>query len=148
MKPTISGMLIAFAVISLLTVALGYFMVELNNNYGQNIDNYDQIDLSAYNNLERINNDSIDLKNDTVGIKTGTSDPSALDAASLVVGGAFGVLKGVGNTVDIAEGVTDQALEDANAGELTETIRTFVLVFFMITIFLGIIVTAVLKWEV
>jgi len=130
--------LIAIIFVSVIISIFGLYMGEMNRNYGVE---YDNSSLKEYNKLSDITNLSSQIKSGTnVTERTGLFD---------IMGGyftdAYNVMKLTASSYDVFNSMSDKAITDANLGVAGNWLRIAIGAALIIAIFLGIIVSAIVK---
>lgn len=118
----------------------GFFMAEMNTNYGVN---YDNSSLESYNNLNEMSTLAEDLEAGTeIKEKTGVTD---------IIGGyftdAYNVLKLTKKSFNTLDSMNNQAIEDAHLGASGNLFRIALSASILIIIVVGVIITAIIKME-
>jgi len=143
MTAKISGFLVGLGLMSLI---VGIFIINLGAFTSEYDVNYDNSSLETYEKLESLNKDAEEIRNSTVNINT--QDLSFKD----VVGGYFtsgynAMLLSV-KGIDTFSSVYEQGLNDANLGESTIYLRAYLFYALIIIIFIGIIISAIIKKDI
>ena len=130
--------LIAIIFVSVIISIFGLFMGDMNKNYGVA---YDNTSLKEYNKLSDITNLSSQIKSSTnVTERTGLFD---------IMGGyftdAYNTMKLTAASYNVFNSMTNKAVTDANLGIAGNWLRIAIGAALIIAIFLGIIISAIVK---
>jgi len=141
--PKISGFLIGMVLVGLFAGIFGLFISNLSTNYGTS-STYDEADLTVYNKMGEISNKTEEIQEGITGIeeKTGILD---------IIGGffsdAYQVLLLTKDSFEIFDRMSNRAIEDTNLGAVGEYLRIAIGLIVLILIFVGVILSAVIKRE-
>lgn len=141
--PKISGFLIGLGVMSFVVVIFMFNLSSFSSEYGIS---YDNSSLQTYDKLQSLNEDLDNVSSQTTTINT--QDLSFKD----VVGGYFSSgynamiasTKGVNTFISVA----DQGVSDANLGGATDSFRNLIIYALLVTITIGIVISAIIKKDI
>lgn len=136
----ISTLLIGILICGLGCITILSLIQNINNNYGTNV-NLDN--LSSMNKVNEINAIAQKGKTDIDKI---SDNPNAFDKLTTIVNGATYGIRSMSVTGDVLNDMVDNSLSHIEGSTSTTIIVIKAIIF--ITIVIGVIFTAFLKWEV
>ena len=142
MASKLSSTIVGIILVSLIVVTFSIFFNEISTNYDTT---YDNSTLDAYNNFAVTSSlaENVTSTIDAQKTETGVFD---------VLGGFFSrgyqVMKITSSSFKTLNSLTDTALTDVNVGPGAEYFKQTILTIIIIIIFIGIIVAALLKWQI
>ena len=139
----ISGFMIGVVVVSLVITLFGIFLGGLNENYVNS--NYDASSIEAYNKLEDINAQSKTIKSEVSGIK---DNPNALDVIGSFFTSGYQALKLTLTSFDTFDTMVNAAATDADLGQVGQYLKIALMSIVIILIFVGVVISAILKKDV
>lgn len=136
----ISEFIIGILLFSFIAVGFGFFMSEMNSNYGVS---YDNTSLESYQQLETMNALAEDIEQGSdISERTGVLD---------IIGGyftdAYNVLILTKSSFNTFDTMSNQAVSDANLGKTGNYLRILIGAIVLILIVLGVIISAIVKME-
>lgn len=134
----ITGLLYGMIFVGFIIGVFGLYMADMNKNYGVA---YDNTSLEEYNNLNEMSELAEELEGGTeIEEKTGVVD---------VIGGyftdAYNALKITKKSYNTFDGMSNQAIEDANLGKTGQLLRIAISAIVLIAIVVGVILSAIIK---
>lgn len=139
----ISEFIIGMIFVSFFVAIFGLFIAEMNTNYGTGA-GYDNESIATYNKLTELSNLSEEIKE--------KSDIQEEEGLLDIIGGYFSsgykALKLTAKSFDIFGDMSEQALEDSGMGIVGQYFKMAISAALIIIIFLGILISAILKWKV
>lgn len=135
----ISSFIISLIIIGLCTGVLGLYMSELSANY--NVD-YDNDSLEVYNKLAELHTTSEEIQNRTTEISEKTG---VLDVIGSLFSDAYSVLLITKDSFDTFDTISNKAIDDANLGAAGEYFRIAIAMIILILIFVGVLISAIVK---
>lgn len=142
MKPYMTGLIIALVWIGFFAVALGLFMSNLgvNYDYGMNTSYIDD-----YNHLEELREVSNEIQNSTdVNVEEGLDD---------IIGNyiteGYKSLKIAAKSMTMFSSMTVNTIDNEKIpmGEVGTALRTAIMVSVIVLVFLGVVISAIMKWQ-
>ena len=139
----ISNFIIGMIIASLVITSMVWLMADLSVNYGST---YDDDDFSTYNQLEKLNQDALSIKNQT---EAGQEQDGALDVIGSYFRQGYQALMVTKNSYSVFENMTDQAInKDAGFGERGRHIKMALAAIILILLFVGVFISAIVKKDV
>ena len=117
-------------------------MSELNENYGSNAIGFNETYLNTYNKLDEISEDTEQVKNSSTEL---SSESGVLDVLGGFFESAYGTLKIAANSFDVFSDISNKALDDTGIHN-SDLLKTAIISIVLILLFLGVIISAVVKW--
>jgi hypothetical protein len=136
--------IIAMVVVGLFVSVFMNFFSELNDQYVTEVE-YNSTDWERYNQLSQLKSDAKAIQSQTDDI---SEESGVLDVIGSYFSSAYNAFKITRNSYNSFEVIADTAVEDANLGENAETFRTTLITIVLIIIFVGIVLSALLKFRV
>ena len=135
----ISEFIIGMIFVSFIIAVFGFFMAEMNTNYGVS---YDETNVAAYNQLNELSDLSEEIKEEEIEEKTGT-----LDIIGNYFTGAYKVLRITAKSVDTFDNMSNTAIDQSMGGNeaVGNLLRTAVMTSIIVLVFLGVIISAIVK---
>lgn len=137
----ISEFIIVIVFISFFMGVFGLFISAIHDNY-TGVSGYDNDSLNNYNKLDEMANFSKDIR-DSSNIK---EKEGLLDVIGGYFSSAYSALKLTATSFDLFTDISEQASEDAALGEVGSMLKVTITTVLIIIIFLGILISAILKW--
>jgi hypothetical protein len=137
----ISGLLIGVVLFSLVIGVLINFMADVNNNY--NIE-YDNTSLQVYNKLNNVSTKAEEIRN----ASDITEDPDITDVVGGYFASAYTAAKTTADSYETFEEMGNDAIDDANLGKSGDLFRTAFSTILLIIIFLGVLISAIIKKDI
>ena len=139
----ISSFMIGLVVISLIMALFNIFFAGINEGYHS--PSYDEGSMEAYNKLDDITAQTEDIKAEVTAIK---EKPSILDVIGGFFSSGYKALKLTYTSFDTFDCMTNQALTDANLGKTGQYLKTAIGGIVIVLIFVGVVISAILKYGV
>jgi hypothetical protein len=136
-----STFMISIIVASLIITIFGIFLNEGGRKYGVS---EGSINLSKYNKLDEMSERTKDIRDNTETIK---QQQGIVDIVGGFFSNAFKVLLLTKDSIDTVDAMSNQALSDASLGVSTKYFRIAISTIIIIFIFIGVVISATLKWE-
>ena len=134
----ISSMIVGLILISLITFSMAQYIVNVNDNYD---DVVDESTLEGYDKLVNLSNVAQDTKD---SVNELNANQNILDVLSSFVTSAYTAFKTSFTSVDIATDIVQQGAEDLTLGrEYSDGIKSILI----ISLFIGVIIAAIVKWR-
>ncbi len=143
MAVTISGFLVGFIISSAVIASLGMVMVAMNDQFpfeGYNASDFES--LHASDDLQDLTEEIHDTT-----LNASPRDPSVLDVIGDYVTGGFTVLRISAKSMDSFDDVTTAGTESLDAGPIGDVMKLAIIATVVILLFIGVIVSAFLKWR-
>ena len=141
--PKISTFIIGIALIGFI---IGIFMINLAAFTTQyEVSGYDESNLSIYNKLEELANQSEEVRDESSTINV--QDLSFKDIIGGFFSSGYNALVLTFNSVETFLGVYDQGINDANLGQTGTYLRSYLFIAILTTIFIGILISTTVKRE-
>lgn len=128
-------------IISLGASIFGLYLGGLNSNYEIS----ENTNLSSYNKLTELSNEVESIRNETESIETKSG---ILDIIGDYMSSAFQTLKLSAQSISAFEDIALESSKDANLGSSGQAIRTTIIAIVLVMIFLGVIISALLKKDI
>ena len=142
MKPRLTWLMVGIVMVSLASGLFSVLITKMSTEYGAPTDN---TSLASYNKKEAISSNIQDIKDETTTIKEKTG---ALDILGAWFSNAYKILITAPQSVSLVQDMTDSAIEDSNLGEGGDIIKIALITILLILVFMGIILTVLLKTDV
>ena len=110
------------------------------------VQNYDENNLEVYNKLEELSSQTQNLRNATNTVNV--QDLAFKDVVGGFFSSGYSAMMLSFKSVDTFLTIYDQGMDDANLGDTGVYLRSFLFIALMITILIGIIISAILKTKV
>jgi len=133
-------MLVVFSMI--FAGGIGSWLSSLNDNY--NVEDYNSSQISAYNKLDTLKQDTQDLKSKSLELQ---SNSGVLDVLGGFFESAYSALKVSVSGFSVFQSISEQSLSDANIAD-AEYYKAGLMLIVILVIFLGIIISVVVKKDV
>lgn len=140
----ISELIVGLILVSVIVIGFILFMADLNNTYGVP-STFDNETLQSYNKLNEIAAFSMEIKNQTEDVQ---QKSGALDVLGDFFSAGFKVLRLTGKSVDTVSTVIDEGTQDVELGAFGVTLKSALIAITIIILFLGILVSALVKWNI
>lgn len=140
-KVRISTFIVSLIIISLGASIFGFFLGGLNDNYGIS----ENTNLSSFNKLTNLTKNVENIRNETEKIETKSG---ILDIVGDYISSAFQTAKLSFSSVKAFEEITLESSKDANLGSSAKAIRTAIISIVLVMLFLGVIISALLKKDI
>ena len=138
-KATLTGFLIGLVLISGFAAIFALFITELGTEYGANTTG---LNLSKYDHLNELHQQSKSVKGNVSDI----DQPSGiLDIVGGFFYNAYKVLRGIPESFEMVEDMTEQGIVDADLGTGGGILKSMLLTMLMIVLFVGVILAILLK---
>ncbi len=139
-KFQISTFLIAIVVVGVIAGGLGLIFTSFASEYGME---YDSTSLNSYDELTNMNTVTEDLKDKSADFK----ETSIIDIVGGWITQAYNSLSVTLDSMNMFGRMTDGAIDNLNAGPMTELIKTLLMSLIVIAVVVGVVLTAIMKWE-
>jgi len=139
-KFQISTFLIAIVVVGVIAGGIGLIFTSFASEYGMD---YDNTSLESYNELQSMNTVTEDLKDKSSNL----GETSIIDIVGGWITQAYNSLRVTLDSMNMFGRMTDGAIDNLNAGPMTELVKTLLMSVMVIAIVLGVVLTAIMKWE-
>jgi len=116
-------------------------MSSLNDNY--EIGTYNESDIDFYNKLDEISQDSQEIKNSSMELKTQTG---ITDILGNFFKSAYGTIKVAVGSFEVFDVMKDRAIDDSQIPN-AEIYKNGLTIIAIVAIFLGIVIAMVVKWK-
>lgn len=137
----ISGLLIGVILFSLIIGVFINFMADINENYPIT---YDNSSLEVYNKLNEVSAKAEEIRN----VSDITEDPDITDVVGGYFASAYTAAKTTADSYETFEDISNSAIEDANIGKNGELFRIAFSAILLIMIFLGVLISAIIKKDI
>ena len=140
-EPKITGFIVGFLLVSMFAGLFALSMADFGTNY--NVDT-SGVNLSEYNQLSTLNTQA----NAAKGNITKISQPEGvLDVIGGLLVSGYNVLITIPTSFDLFQQVASQALSDSGLGTGGALIMNTLITIVLVLIFIGIVLTALIKWR-
>ncbi len=139
---SLSNFIIGLVVASLVISVFGVFISTGTTNYNVNWDNSS---LDSYKQLESLHNQTKDIEDETT---EADQKEGIIDVIGSYITNAFKSLKISYKSIKIFHTMTDAAIDDSNMGESSQDFKNAIILIVMITLLIGVIASALLKYRV
>lgn len=141
----LTGFMIALVLISLFAAVFGLFLTEFNDQYPAQYNvSSDNRSLEVYNKMDSLSNISGDVKRNVTSI----SQPQGiLDTIGAMFSSGYNALLLIPKSFDLFNNMADQAIQDAGLGAYGILIKTALITIVVILIFIGVILSVLVKRE-
>lgn len=138
----LSGMIIGLLVVTFVGIIAFSAMGEIAVN--NSLQDYDSTKLSTFNKTAQLysTTQSIRAQTNNASINTGF-----LDIIGQYITSGFQVMKSAAVSVNILTDLSDESLERADIGYAGQYLKTLIGGIIIITIFLGVLISALVKWK-
>ena len=136
----ISDIIVGLLIVSFISVVFALGLANISSNYGVT---YDNTSIQTYNQLNKLNNMTEDIKEGERNIVT---DNSVLDILGSVFASGYKVLRITKQSFTVFGSVTDNAINQAELGPVGSYLKIFIGSLIIILIIVGIIISAIVKW--
>jgi len=141
----ISGFIIGIALVSLIFGIWILNLSEFTGVYSQNTEEFNSSNFAAYNKLEELRNDTQNYRDST---KISGQDLTFKDVVGGYFASGYNALKTTTTSVDTFNSVYQQGINDANLGQTGQLFNSYIFIALLITIFIGVLISAILKAQV
>lgn len=132
------GILLISCSIAIITLFIGNTAIEYNVDKSE-------LQLDTYNKITSMTNLSNEIKSETDSI---TQPSGLLDVIGAYFSSGWKALKLTAKSFDVFMDLNDQGFKDLDLGEYGEIIRMTILTIVIIILFVGVFISAILKWWV
>lgn len=140
----ISTFVISLLLVGLIMTVLSGFIIGMGQKY--NKDSTD-LNLTAYNKMETLTNQALEVKGQVINVST--EQQNIFDILGKFFSGGLKVVRTTAQSFDVANTMVDQSFSDTQIyGDSGSTFKTFIGAILIILIFVGIILSIILKWWV
>lgn len=136
-----TSLVISLVVISMIVGVIGVFSSSLATKYSSS--GYSALNLDTYDKMENLTSHAEEIKTKTDDIKEKTG---ILDIIGGYFSDAYNALKVTKDSYSVVESLGDAAIQEAELGQTGEIYKNALLVIMIIIFFVGIILSAVMKW--
>lgn len=137
----ISGFMIGMVLVTMIITGLGLFTADLSGHYSAD---YDNSTFQSYNKLNELNTKAEEIQEETSSIE---EKSGIVDIIGSYFSGAYKTLLLTKDSYDTFDSMTDDAVEQAHLGQMGNLIRTAIGTIVLILIFVAVILSAIMKWE-
>lgn len=137
--PKLTGFMIGLILVSMFAGIFSLFIVANPFNLG----NTSAVNISKYNQFEALHNQTENIKSNTKTIK---QQSGVFDLVGGFFSNAYQVLTAIPDSINIFDDMTDQAILDSNLGEGGTLIKNTIETIILIIIFVGVLLSALIKW--
>lgn len=138
----VSNFLIGLVLIGGLSAIFGLFFADLSSNYAVP---FNESDYAVYNQLDSISNQTKDIKERAEGIK---EKAGALDVLNSMFSDAYSATKITLISFDTFDTMANKAVDDANMGASGEYIKIMVSSIILILIVIGVLISALMRYQI
>jgi len=138
----ISSFIIALLLCSGVVAIIGLFVSEMSQEYSVT---YDNDSMAVYNQLQSLSNQTEQVQEGVEGI---TEKSGVIDVIGSYFSSAYRALKITTTSFNTFDTMADQAIDDANMGAAGSILKTLIGAIVIIAIFVGVIISALLKKDV
>lgn len=140
----VSSLIIGMILVSLVIVVVMGLMSELNQDYTPT-DTYDSSRLEVYDRFAALNNQTEDISDsvEDIGESTGV-----LDVIGSYFSSAYQAFKVTLSSFSTFKAVSDAGISELGLGSLGNTFKVAITAIVLVAIFVGVFMTAILKWKV
>lgn len=139
----LSNFMVGTVLVALIITLFNVFLSGINQNYASA--NYDEDSLEAYNKLDEMNTQTEEIKEEVADIK---ENPSALDVIGGFFTSGYNAMKLTFSSFDTFNSMMNSALTDAHLGVVGVHLKTAVGAIILILIFVGVVISAILKYGI
>lgn len=140
----ITNFIIAMIIVGLTMAIFALYLSNVQGNYDVNYGS-SNINVSLYNHMDELNLQVEESKNATLGI---TKNKNILDYIGDYFAGGYKAIKISAASVDIFGDVAETAVGQMNLGVVGEYLKTALITIVIVTLIIGVLVAALLKWYV
>lgn len=137
--PKVTWLIVGLVIVSMLSGIFGIYISKASDAFGITHPN-DTLEL--YNKMDNLQSDIQTVKEDISTIKEKTG---VLDVIGSFFSNAYQVLMTIPSTIDLTFSMINQGVSDANLGEGGEILKNAVIIILTVLLFIGVILTIVLK---
>jgi len=138
-NPKITGFIIALLLVGFFTASLGTAIAKMSSVYSVG---YDNSSLESYNKLEDLNEQAEGLENKAI---TMTEKEGIVDIIGGYFSSGYQALVLTKDSYDTFDEIKDQSIKDANLGATGEYLKLVLGGIVLILIFVGVIISAIVK---
>jgi len=138
----VSNFIIGLVLVSFIVTGVGWFLSDLSTSYDIE---YDESELGAYDKLTELSTHTQEIKNETESMQ---ESEGALDVIGSMFNQGYQALKVTMKSFGVFNDMSDSAISHANLGERGAYIKTFIVTIILILLFIGVIISAIVKMRI